>query len=84
VITDFVPQLGSHRIRLKNNETATMDLKWKRFLFRGVLFNKAIHNIEVLEALEDFSVQDDDLYIVTYPKSGEESIFIPVALLHHC
>uniref|UniRef100_UPI00359019E6 sulfotransferase 2B1-like isoform X1 n=1 Tax=Myxine glutinosa TaxID=7769 RepID=UPI00359019E6 len=58
-----------------------MDFESRTFQFRGVPFNRTVHNIEVLELLEDFSVQHDDLYIVTFPKSGTTWMQVLVSLI---
>lgn len=44
-------------------------------LYRGVLLQGYLVPADLLESLDDMSIRDDDVFIITYPKSGTISSY---------
>ncbi|MEQ2314785.1 hypothetical protein AMECASPLE_015665 [Ameca splendens] len=45
-------------------------MAWPMYEYRGLLLPPVGHTAESLEFAQNFSVEDSDVFIVTYPKSG--------------
>uniref|UniRef100_A0A8C2WIE1 Uncharacterized protein n=1 Tax=Cyclopterus lumpus TaxID=8103 RepID=A0A8C2WIE1_CYCLU len=54
--------------------------------YRGILLPPIAHSTESLQYAEDFSVEDSDVFAVTYPKSGTVSFsqLLPYSLERWC
>lgn len=46
--------------------------------FKGCYFANTQLNLEFLENLDDFEIRDDDVFIITYPKSGSQRFMLKV------
>uniref|UniRef100_UPI000E55E89B amine sulfotransferase-like n=1 Tax=Urocitellus parryii TaxID=9999 RepID=UPI000E55E89B len=38
--------------------------------FKGYNFERSLVKIHIVESVDDFEIRDDDVFIITYPKSG--------------
>lgn len=44
------------------------------FNYKGYNLAKELIKLDLLEAIEDFETRDSDIFIITYPKSGKNSV----------
>uniref|UniRef100_A0A3B3Y6A0 Uncharacterized protein n=1 Tax=Poecilia mexicana TaxID=48701 RepID=A0A3B3Y6A0_9TELE len=55
----------------QENELQTVVMSSSMYVeYRGLLLPPVGHNAESLEFAQNFSVEDSDVFAVTYPKSG--------------
>ena len=48
----------------------SQNLSGEYFRYKGILFPVGIYSPESISMVENAEVHDDDIFIVTYPKSG--------------
>lgn len=52
------------------------DIEKFLFKFKGYYFNRLPLDIGFIENLDNFEIRENDVFIITYPKSGEFSVLI--------
>uniref|UniRef100_A0A8C5WID0 Sulfotransferase n=1 Tax=Leptobrachium leishanense TaxID=445787 RepID=A0A8C5WID0_9ANUR len=54
----------------KMDEVTPVQRNCNLFRYKGYCFLKQLHNKESVDALQDFLTREDDVFLVTFPKSG--------------
>ncbi|KAF5919981.1 hypothetical protein HPG69_014347, partial [Diceros bicornis minor] len=52
------------------------------FNFKGFYFVRSLVNVDLLKNIDDFEIRDDDVFIITYPKSEHKMIGVVGAMLY--
>ncbi|XP_014446830.2 amine sulfotransferase-like [Tupaia chinensis] len=59
-----------------------MQEEGKLLKFKGFYFQSALLDHDILENLEDFEIRDNDIFVISYPKSGTAWIRQILCLIH--
>ncbi|XP_027622711.1 amine sulfotransferase [Tupaia chinensis] len=59
-----------------------MEKEGELLKFKGFYFQSSVVDYDILEKLEDFEIRDNDIFVISYPKSGTVWILQILCLIH--